>query len=144
MKKLLLPIDGLNPARTHAAVSKAVSLHGQQPVQIHVLSVQPPVSGHVAMFFDARELLGIQHGAGQEELAPVLAQLQTAGVACTSSVRVGRRAETIAAAARELGCELIVMGPDGDDGFLGALFGSVAEQVRRLLGGAGNYQVIGA
>lgn len=144
MKKVLLPIDGLNPARTQAAVAQAVSLHGVEPVQIHVLSVQPAVSGHVAAFFDARELAGIQHSAGQEELAPVLTLLQAAGVSCTSSVRVGRRAETIATAARELGCELIVMGPEGSDGFLGALFGSVAEQVRGLLGGAGNYQVIGA
>jgi nucleotide-binding universal stress UspA family protein len=108
------------------------------------LSVQPLVSPHVAAFFGLGELHRLQHELGSEELAGAVSQLQAAGVSAISHVRVGRRAETIASLARELGCETILMGQDDHPGVVDRLFGSVAEQVRHLLGpAAGRYQVIG-
>ena len=54
--------------------------------EVHLLNVQPAVSGHVAMFFDDTELHELQQTAGEEVLAPVRAQLGRHSVPCSSSV----------------------------------------------------------
>ncbi len=141
---LLIPVDAASAARTQDAVKRAVALSAQDPQSVHVLSVQPLVSSHVTAFFGQGELHQLQHEAGSEELAETVSQLQAAGVAPTCHVRVGRRAETIAAVARELGCDTILMGQEDHPGVVDRLFGSVAEQVRHLLGATpGTCQVIG-
>ncbi len=141
---MLIPIDAANLARTQDAVKQALSLAAKDPQAVHVLSVQPLVSPHVTAFFGHGELHKLQHEAGSEELAGAMSQLQAAGVSATSHIRVGRRAETIAHVARELGCDTILMGQDDHPGMVDRLCGSVAEQVRHLLGGApGACQVIG-
>ena len=142
MKNLLLPIDD-DAGRTKAAVAEALSMYAQEPVRIHLLNVQPVVSSHVAMFFGDGELQQTQLNAGAEDLAPARAQLDAAGLAYTTTVKIGRSAETIARVARELGCDRIVMGRE-DPGFANKIFGSLAHQVRHLLSGAGDCQVIGS
>ncbi len=146
MRKILIPIDAGNRARTMAAVAEVVRIYAQEPVAVHLLSVQPAVSGHVAMFFGEGELNQLQHGAGAEDLAPAQALLRTSGVPFTSIVRVGRSAETIAKTARELGCDRIVLGRDGQPSFAGKVFGSLAQQVRQIVSGSGggDCQVIGS
>ena len=141
MRKLLVPIDA-DPARMRAAVAEAISLYNQEKVAIHLLSVQPGLSSHVAMFFGQGELHQIQHTAGSEDLAPAQALLATAGVPYTSSVATGRSAETIARVARELGCDRILMGPA--DSLAGKLFGSLAGQVRHLVSVGSDCRVIGS
>lgn len=144
MRNILIPIDAGNRARTMAAVTEVVRIYGHEPVAVHLLSVQPAVSGHVAMFFGEGELRQLQHGAGAEDLAPAETLLKTAGVPFTSIVRVGRNAETIATTARELGCDRIVLGQAGEASFAGKIFGSLAQQVRQLVSGSGDCQVIGS
>ncbi|RYF36793.1 MAG: universal stress protein [Comamonadaceae bacterium] len=143
INKLLVPVDGQDPARTRAAVVRAIKLCGPQACEVHLLSVQPPVSDHVAGFFPKGELRQIQQRAGAEEMAGARALLQVANVPFTSSVWVGSRAETIAAAARRFGCSTIVMGDaQGAGGFAERVFGSAAQQVQRLLA-AGECRVVG-
>lgn len=142
MRKLLIPVNG-DFARMRAAIAEAIRICGQEPVGVHLLSVQPGVSSHVAMFFREGELRQIQHDAGMEDLAAAKALLEAAGVPYTASVRVGRSAETIARAARELDCDRIVMGQAGKPSAAGKLFGSLAEQVRQITSGA-SCQVIGS
>lgn len=139
MTKLLIPIYG-DSARWRAALAQATEMHRREDTCVHLLSVQPKVSGHVAMFFGRGELQQIQHTAGREDLEPAEAFLRTAGVPFTSSVTIGRSAETIARAAREFGCQRVVMGGDQSP----SVFGSVATQVRQILGGAKDCQVIGS
>jgi nucleotide-binding universal stress UspA family protein len=144
MRRILVVVDASDPARVSAAVTEAVRIYTQGPVEVHLLNVQPAVNGHVAMFFGDRELQELQLAAGAEDLAPAEALLRTSNVPCTASVRIGRRAETIVRAARELGCDRVVLGREGGAATLaGKVFGSLAQQVRQLLGG-GNCQVIGA
>lgn len=131
---LLIPVQTGHPARTLDAVRRAVAHLAQAPAEVHVLSVQPLVSSHVTAFFGHGELHKLQHEAGNEEMADTVSQLEAAGVVPACHVRVGRRAETIAATARELGCDAIFMGQDDHPGVVDRLFGSVAEQVRHLLG----------
>ena len=143
MKKLLVPVDG-DTARMKAAVAEAIEICSREPVEVHLLSVQPGVSSHVSMFFGKGELHQLQHEAGLEDLAPAQALLSAAGVAHSASVMVGRSAETIAKVARDLGCDRIVMGSEKDGGFAGKMFGSLAEQVRHIVSGASDCRVIGS
>jgi nucleotide-binding universal stress UspA family protein len=143
MKKLLITVDGLNAATTGNAVAEAVGLWREEPVAVHLLSVQPAVSGHVAMFFGPGELQRLHEDAGLEEMAPARALLEQAGVQFTSSVRIGRRAETVATVARELGCDVIVMGQDAGPSLADRVLGSAAQQVRQILSPA-DYRVIGS
>ena len=145
MRNILIPIDGgSSAARVKSAVAEAIAIYRREPVEIHLLSVQASVTSHVAMFFKGGELYEIQRLAGTEELAPAEALLATAGIPYTSSVLVGRKAETIARRARELGCDRIVMGQEAGVGLAERIFGSLAGQVRQLVVGASDCQVLGS
>ena len=144
MKKILVPVDPADPARTREALQTAVRIYAQGPVDVHLLSVQPLLTRHVAMFFGGIELQNLQHAAGDDDLAAARETLAHQNVPCSSSVRIGRSAETIARTARELGCDRIVMGPDGVARLADKVFGTLAQQVRHLLGATGDCQVIGS
>jgi nucleotide-binding universal stress UspA family protein len=143
MRQLLLAVDPHNPARTRSAVEEAVRIWREEFVGIRLVRVQPRLSGHVAMFFGTRELQQLQQDEGAEDLQYAQQLLQAAGVPYTSTVLVGRTAETIAQAARDFGCDRIVVGSD-HPGIAGRMFGSLAQQVRHLLGPGNACQVIGS
>jgi len=143
MRNILIPIDPTQPARTRSAIDEVVRMAVEEPVTVRLLRVQPRVSGHVAMFFDADELHALQLSAGAEELQFAQKLLDAAGLPYTSTVRVGRSAETIVAAARDLACDRIVFGQE-QPSLAGRIFGSLAQQVRQLLGASGDLQVIGS
>ena len=130
MAQILVPIDG-NGAQTQRALAEAIRIHWREDVPVYLLSVQSPVNGHVASYFGPAELERVQRETGLEELGPAQALLDAAGVRYRLVVKVGRRAETIANTAQELGCDRIVLGDAGEGG--SAWFGSIAQQVRHLL-----------
>ena len=133
MRQILIPIDPSNEARTRSAIAEAVNLYRQEPVHIRLLRVQPRLTAHVAMFFGDHELHQLQQQTGAEELQFAKGLLDAAGVPHSSAVLVGRSAETIARAARDFGCDRIVFGDPGRS-LAGRLFGSLAQQVRHLMG----------
>jgi nucleotide-binding universal stress UspA family protein len=141
MTRILVPIDPAQPARTRSAIEQVLRMRRTDRVSIRLLRVQPMVSGHVAMLFDKRELLDLQMSAGAEDLQYAQKLLDLAGVPYASTVLVGRSAETIAAAARDYGCDHIVFGRD-EPSLAGTIFGSLAQQVRQHLRGSGDPQVI--
>jgi nucleotide-binding universal stress UspA family protein len=143
MRQLLVAVDPHGPERTRSAVESAVRIYRQEFVGIRLVRVQPRLSGHVAMFFGTRELQKMQLEEGAEELRFAQSLLDAAGVPYTSTVLVGRSAESIAQAARDFGCDRILFGTEGE-GLAGRMFGSLAEQVRHLLGPGNAYQVIGS
>jgi len=143
MRQLLVAVDPHSPARTRSAVEQAVRIWREEFVGIRLVRVQPRLSGHVAMFFGTRELQKMQVDEGTEELKFAQSLLDAAGVPYTSTVLVGRSAETIVKTARELGCDRIIFGQD-QPGLAGRIFGSLAQQVRQLLGANGDLQVIGS
>ncbi len=144
MRKLLVSIDGHSPARTQSAVAQAIAIYLQEPVEIHLLNVQPVVSGHVAMFFHGAELGDIHQQSAGEELAPARAMLAAASVPCKSLVVIGRHAASIAAQANKLGCDRIIIGRDDDELLVSKMFGSLVSQVQQIVGVAGNCQVLGS
>lgn len=143
MTQVLIPVDPAHPERTRSAVEQAVRLAKEEPVNVRLLRVRPRLSGHVAMFFDPQELHALQCDAGAEDLAPAERLLAVAGVPCTSIVRIGRSAETIVATAREMRCDRIVFG-DEPPSLASRVFGSVAQQVRQMLGAGGETTVLGS
>jgi len=143
MAHVLIPVDPAHPARARSAVEQAARLCREEPTSVRLLRVQPPVSGQVAMYFDAQALQQLQLEWGTEALRPVEALLTAAGVPFTSTVRLGRSAPTIAAVAREFHCDRVVFGND-EPGLAGRLFGTLAQQVRHLLDAQGDPQVIGS
>ena len=108
MRQLLVAVDPHSPERTRAAVEQAVRIWREEFVGVRLVRVQPRLSGHVAMFFGTRELQAMQLEQGTEELKFAQALLDTAGVPYTSTVQVGRSAETNDQAARDFGCDRIL------------------------------------
>ncbi|MES2635153.1 MAG: universal stress protein [Pseudomonadota bacterium] len=141
MKKNILLVVTDDAARTRATVNNVLAAAPADDLMLHLISVQPRVTSHVAMFFDQAELRAIHEQAGREALAPIEQLLDTAGVSYASHVKVGRKAETIAQAARELHCERIVCGSEGS-GATARMFGSLAGQVRQLMAGTRDCEVI--
>jgi nucleotide-binding universal stress UspA family protein len=140
MRQVLVPIDPSNEDRTRSQISEVVRMYLQEPMEVRLVRVQPRLTSHVAMFFGHRELQQLQQQTGAEELQFAETLLATAGVPYTSTVLVGRSAETIAKAARDFGCDRIVFGEER--GLAGRVFGTLAQQVRHLMGGGA--QVIGS
>ncbi|MBL8333717.1 MAG: universal stress protein [Rubrivivax sp.] len=143
MHHILIPVDAGQAQRTTSAITQAARLHKTEPAMVHLLSVRPPVSGHVAMMFKPSELHELQLDWGQEELAGAKGLLEAIGVPYDCTVRVGRSAQTIAATAQELGCDHIIFGDEGP-GIAVRLFGSLAAQVRHLLSAPGGPVVMGS
>ncbi|HWT20962.1 MAG TPA: universal stress protein, partial [Variovorax sp.] len=94
-RRILVPIDPTEPARTRSAIEQVVRICRHEPAAVRLLRVQPVVSGHVAMFFDPQELRELQQSAGAEELQFAQNLLAMSGVSCSSTVAIGRSAETI-------------------------------------------------
>jgi nucleotide-binding universal stress UspA family protein len=141
--QILVPIDGHGP-KMQRALAEAIRIHRREDVPVYLLSVQPAVNGHVASYFQPSELERLQLDAGAEELAPAQSLLEAAGVRYRTVVRIGRRAETIARTAQELGCDRIVMDAPSASGGGDRWFGSLAHQVNHILAGVRGCQVIGA
>ena len=144
MRRILVPIDPTQPARTRSAIDEIVQICKNEQVTVSLLRVQPKVNRHVAMFFGTEELGQLHQTWGDEELEFARSLLDAAGVSYTSTVLVGRSAETIVAAARDLGCDRIVFGRAAEPSLAGRVFGSLAQQVRGMLGTRSDFQVIGS
>jgi nucleotide-binding universal stress UspA family protein len=146
MRKVLVPISGAHGGgtQTQSALTEAISLYREEPVEVHLLNVQPTVPRYVAGFFKSADLQHIHQEAATEELATACATLNAAGVPYQTHIVVGRSAESIVRVAEQTGCDRILMGHAGQEGFAEKLFGTVASQVRHLVGVAGNCKVIGS
>lgn len=146
MKKVLVPVSIHScPARLRSAAAQAVAIYyGEPSVQIHLLSVQVPVSQHVAESFRSGELRQIHLDAGKVELMPLTEELAKAEVPFLTHIEIGRTAETIVRFATETRCDRIIMGGSPAASFAEKLFGTLASEVRHLLGTAGGCRVIGS
>ncbi|MBP6404733.1 MAG: universal stress protein [Ramlibacter sp.] len=144
MAKVLVPMQPDQPAKTMAAVEAAIRLHRQENAAVHLLSVQSRINGHVASYFGADELRQLQQKMGREDLADARRQLDAAGVPYTTSMAVGRRADTIALTAREYGCRRVLLGAPPESDVVGTMFGSLADQLRHMIRVTGGFEVIGS
>jgi nucleotide-binding universal stress UspA family protein len=144
MKTILIPMRPRSPERTRSALEAAIRLHQIEPAYVYLLSVQPQLSQHVAMYFQPGLLRQTQQEAGLEELQVGRDLLEAAGVPYTALVRIGRSADTIAEVASEFQCDRILLGDEGQPGMAERVFGSLAGQVRKLVSLPAGCEVIGS
>ncbi|WP_333839089.1 universal stress protein [Pelomicrobium sp.] len=133
MPKLLVPVDGSeNSLRAVDFVIKKAGWY-REPVEIHLLNVQPPiVSGNVTMFISQDQLNDYYQEEGLKALASARAKLDAARVPYKHHILVGDPAEMITRFARERGCDQILMGTRGLGAIGSLLLGSVATKVIHL------------
>ena len=145
MKKVLVPVTVHSTAQQmRHAVAEAIRIYRiEDSVQIHLLSVQLPLSRHVSDCFAPGEMQALHALAAKQDLAPARAAFTAANVPFLSHMETGRSAETIAAFAQEIRCTRIVMGQAPPGGITDRLFGNLASQVQHLLGMESGYRVTG-
>lgn len=130
--KILLPVDGsegsVRAARHVAGI--AASVPG---LDIHLVSVQAPGDDWmVRRLLKAEELATLERDWGEAAMAPARTVLHEAGLCVTEHIVQGEVAPSIAALARDLGCDQIIMGSHGRTALGGLLLGSVAMKVLHL------------
>lgn len=133
MMNLLLAVDGSECSAR--AVTQAIALTGQlaEAPRLHLLHVHLPIPiGRIQAHVGHDQLQAYYREEGESQLAFARGQLEQAGLVFTPHIHVGQPAEVIAHQARELDCDLIVMGSHGRTGLSGLVMGSVAGRVLHL------------
>ena len=128
MLKALVPIDGSEhalPAVRH--IIRLVRDH--EPVDIHLLNVQPPFHGDVTAFVSKDSVHEYQREQGQRALAAACALLDAARIPYTRHIYIGHPAEMIAACAKEMRCDAVVMGTHGYRPIAQLLHGSITQEL---------------
>lgn len=131
MVRILVPVDGSEAANRAARFAADTARRGGGG-EIHLLNVQEPVLEWQTHGL-AREAI-TAHRAELAQTAGAAAReaIERAGVACAFEWRFGDPAQTIAAAAREGGYDMIVMGTRGAGAIENLLIGSVAYKTLHL------------
>ena len=132
MQKILVPVDG--SVRAEAAVKEAIRLAKAGAAgEIHLLNVQADLFSGTGMAKLAPvDVDTYYYEASDKALAAAVDLLRKAGVSFTVHRAVGDAAEIIAARARELECDAIVMSTRGHGKLMGMLLGSVSTKVLHL------------
>ena len=111
MPRVLVPVDG-SPnsefAVRHAA-TEYLKNSQNNPLEVHLLNVQHPLSRHIAQFLGRNVRDSYHHDEATKALQPATTLLEKFGVPYTAHTQVGEKASTIASEARRLGCDRIVM-----------------------------------
>ena len=108
MRKILVPVDASRNAQ-HAVRHVAREFQRTPDFEVHLLNVQAPFSRHIARFVAQRDRDDWHRREAEAVLAPLATLLDRSRVPHATHHKVGRRAETIAAEARRLGCDHIVL-----------------------------------
>lgn len=125
---ILVAVDGSDcsdRAVEHALRLMAAGLS----TELHLLNVQPNMSGAVATFVSREQIESHHRDEGNKALASAIAIAKKASVPAKVHIGVGRQGEIVADFARKLGAGLVVLGTRGHTGLAGVLLGSVAQDV---------------
>ncbi|MES2956592.1 MAG: universal stress protein, partial [Pseudomonadota bacterium] len=129
LQRILLAVDG--SAGAMKAVEHVIGLRDDlrkpESLDVHLLSVQRPLSGDVNRFLSGQTLDDYHQERCEAALVPARAALDAAGLAHTDHWRIGEPGPTIAEFARDQACDMVVMGARGLGGAATALLGSVAQ-----------------
>lgn len=132
MLKALVPVDGSDNAL--CAVRHVIRLvQDREPLDIHLLNVQPPFHGDVTAFVAKGCAHDFHREQGRTAMAAACALLDEAGIPYAKHVFVGHPAKLIAECAREMGCDKVIMGTHGYGTIAQLLLGSVShEAIHRM------------
>jgi nucleotide-binding universal stress UspA family protein len=127
MLKALVPIDG--SSNSLCAVRHVIKLvQDREPLEIHLLNVQPPFRGDVTSFVAKEDVEGFHLDEGHKALKRAQELLDEAGLHYTTHIYVGHAAEVIADCAKELHCDKVIMGTHGRGTVTQLLMGSISHK----------------
>jgi nucleotide-binding universal stress UspA family protein len=127
MLKALVPVDG--SSNSLCAVRHVIKLvQDREPLEVHLLNVQPPLPGDVTSFVARENVRDFHLEEGEKCLARACELLRDAGVPFTKHVYVGHAAQVIAEIANELRCDKVIMGTHGRGTITQLLMGSVSHE----------------
>jgi YjbE family integral membrane protein len=131
MNKVLVPVSDL-PNSHHAVERVATEYRRNTLLEIHLLNVRRPLSRHISRF--VRRTLREDYHRERAELAlePAKKLLERYGIPYQAHVRVGDVARLIAAEARQLQCDRIVMSTARKGSITRILEDSTTERVLQL------------
>ena len=132
MLKALIAVDGSGHALD--AVRHVIKLVAErEPLEIHLLNVQPPLPSDVTRFVSASAVKGLHDDEAVKALAEACALLDGAGTPYTKHVVVGHAAAAIAEWAKKLNCDKVILGTRGLGTVSQLLLGSVShEAIHRM------------
>ena len=130
--KFALAIDG-SSCSLRATRFLIGLIEGRVGAEVHVLNVQYPLRYFDALPVEQQQLVENRNReSGQRETIDARDMLATAEVPCQLHVVAGDPATGIVKLARDLRCDLIVMGTRGMGTVTGLVLGSVATKVVHL------------
>lgn len=128
MKSILVAVDGSETS--DRAAQHAIDLIASgSAAELHLINVQPALSGAVAAFVSRDQIDQHHREEGEKALASAVALAKKANVPAKVHIGVGRQGEVVADFARKLDAGLVVLGTRGHTGLAGVLLGSVAQDV---------------
>jgi nucleotide-binding universal stress UspA family protein len=132
MRNILVPVDGSEHAL--AAVRYVVTLiRDGRPSDVHLLNVQPPLTGDVTAFVSHRVVRDFHLDEARKATLSARELLDRGGVAYAVHVVVGHVAEAIAECARDLRCTHVIMGTHGFGKVPHWVMGSVSRETVHLI-----------
>lgn len=132
MLRALVPVDGTG--NSLGAVRHVVKLvQGREPLEVHLLNVEPSLPGHITRFISKEQLEGWRHDEAEKALSPARAILEAAGIPYVEHVLVGHVAQVVAEQATKLRCDKVIMGTHGFGTVTQLLLGSVSHEAIHLM-----------
>ena len=129
LQRILIAVDGSEGAMkaVRHVIGLRDDLRDPQSLDVHLLSMQRPLSGDVNRFLSGQTLDDYHRERCEAALAPARAALDAAGLPHKDHWRMGEPGVGIADVAREQACDMIVVGARGLDAPSTVLVGSVAQ-----------------
>jgi nucleotide-binding universal stress UspA family protein len=125
MLRALVPVDGSN--NSLCAVRHVIKLvQDREPLEIHLLNVQPPITGDVQAFVAREDVHGFHLDEAHKCMKRACELLNEAGLHYTKHVYVGHAAQVIAKVAKDLRCDKVIMGTHGYGTIRQLMMGSVS------------------
>lgn len=135
MNKVLLAVDGSEPAKRATRTVIGTAALYKAPMEIELVTVRqplPPIGGLSSVVVSREMIDNYYREEGEKALAPSRQLLDDAGLAYASHVLVGEIAHTLVEHARSTGCTMIVMGTRGMASIPNIVLGSVSHKVLHL------------
>lgn len=125
---IVVPVDG-SPNAEHAVRHAIELVTAGFADMLHLVNVQPPVSGVVSTFIDRGTITDYHREHGGTALASARRLCEAAGIRFQTHIFVGQPAEVIGEYTRQIAAKQVVLGARGHSRVSGVLLGSVAQEV---------------